>query len=222
MNLEQIMMSALDAEIEQYEAKVDTLPEPAFSLKHRRNITKAIRIANESSAGAYHYRHRVKVRRIVAVALVAILVMVTSVIAFAAVYPEYYMVIKEKVKEWTITFVTDSEDCSSTDFVVRKGDIPEGFAVTKEVFKEGIYNATYTSEEGQEIIYAQEEVSENSITGLDSENDYKKIEILNGVKTVIMKKKDCYTLFWVGENCSYTLIGNCDLKLLKTFAASIR
>ena len=222
MNLEQIMMSALDAEIEQYEAKVDALPEPAFSLKHRRNITKAIRIANESSAGAYHYRHRVKVRRIVAVALVAILVMVTSVIAFAAVYPEYYMVIKEKVKEWTITFVTDSEDCSSTDFVVRKGDIPEGFAVTKEVFKEGIYNATYTSEEGQEIIYAQEEVSENSITGLDSENDYKKIEILNGVKTVIMKKKDCYTLFWVGENCSYTLIGNCDLKLLKTFAASIR
>lgn len=222
MNLEQIMISALDAEIEQYEAKVDALPEPAFSLKHRRSIAKALRIANESSVGAYHYRHRVKVRRIVAVALVAMLVMVTSVIAFAAVYPEYYMVIKEKVKEWTITFVTDSEDCSSTDFVIKKGDIPEGFAVTKEVFKEGIYNATYTSEEGQEIIYAQEEVSEHSITGLDSENDYKKIETINEVKTIIMKKNDCYTLFWVGENCSYTLVGNCNLKLLKAFAASIR
>ena len=222
MNLEQIIMSALDAEIEQYEATMDALPEPRFSSKNRRSIAKAIRIANESSAGAYHYRHRVKVRRIVAVALVAMLVMVTSVIAFAAVYPEYYMVIKEKVKEWTITFVTDSEDCSSTDFVIKKDDIPEDFILTKEVSKEGIYTATYTSEEGREIIYVQEAVSEYSVTGLDSENDYKKIEILNGVKTVITKKKDCYTLFWVGENCSYTLVGNCNLKLLKTFAASIR
>lgn len=222
MNLEQIMISALDAEIEQYEATMDALPEPRFSSKNRRSIAKAIRIANESSAGTYHYRHHINLRRIAGIALVAILVMVTSVITFAAVYPRYYMIVKERIREWTITFVSDSENNSSTDFVIKKGDIPEDFVLTKEVSKDGIYTATYTSEEGREIIYVQEAVSEYSVTGLDSENDYKKIETLNGVKTVIMKKKDCYTLFWVRENCSYTLVGNCDLKLLKTFAASIR
>ena len=47
MNLEQILISALDAEIEEYEKTLNFLPEPEFSLKHSRVIAKAVRIANK-------------------------------------------------------------------------------------------------------------------------------------------------------------------------------
>ena len=101
MNLEQIVISALDAEINQYEATLAALPEPSYSLKHRRVMEKAIRTANKEikiSEKPHQQTHHVRIRRIVVAALVAVLIMVSSVIAFAAVYPEYYMVIKEKVK----------------------------------------------------------------------------------------------------------------------------
>lgn len=226
MTLEQIMISALDIEIEEYEKSLKCLPEPEFSLKHSRIISKAIRIANKDvkeSRKAHQQSHRVNVRRIAIAALVAVLIMASSVIVFAAVYPEYYMVIKEKVKDWTITFMTDSEDNTLTDFIARKGDTPENFVLMNEVSEDGIYTATYDrAETGEEIIYVQEALSEYSIAGIDSENDYKKVETINGVKTIVMKKKDCYTLFWVKDGCSYTLVGNCNLNELKAYAESLK
>lgn len=226
MNLEQIVISALDAEINQYEATLAALPEPSYSLKHRRVMEKAIRTANKEikiSEKPHQQTHHVRIRRVVVAALVAVLIMVSSVIAFAAVYPEYYMVIKEKVKDWTITFMTDSEDNTLTDFTARKGDTPENFVLMNEVSEDGIYTATYDrAETGEEIIYIQEALSEYSITGIDSENDYKKIEKLNGVETIVMKKGDCYTLFWVKDGCSYTLVGNCSLNELKAYAESLK
>lgn len=226
MNLEQIVISALDAEINQYEATLAALPEPSYSLKHRRVMEKAIRTANKEikiSEKPHQQTHHVRIRRVVVAALVAVLIMVSSVIAFAAVYPEYYMVIKEKVKGWTITFMTDSEDNTLTDFTARKGDTPENFVLMNEVSEDGIYTATYDrAETGEEIIYIQEALSEYSIAGIDSENDYKKIEKLNGVETIVMKKGDCYTLFWVKDGCSYTLVGNCSLNELKAYAESLK
>ena len=226
MNLEQIVISALDAEINQYEATLAALPEPSYSLKHRRVMEKAIRTANKEikiSEKPHQQTHHVRIRRIVVAALVAVLIMVSSVIAFAAVYPEYYMVIKEKVKEWTITFVTDGEDNVLTEFVVKKGAVPEDFALTNEVSEDGVYIATYDRHEAEEeITYVQEALSKYSITGIDSENDYKKIEKLNGVETIVMKKGDCYTLFWVKDGCSYTLVGNCSLNELKAYAESLK
>lgn len=226
MNLEQIVISALDAEINQYEATLAALPEPSYSLKHRRVMEKAIRTANKEikiSEKPHQQTHHVRIRRIVVVALVAVLIMVSSVMAFAAVYPEYYMVIKEKVKEWTITFVTDGEDNVLTEFVVKKGAVPEDFALTNEVSEDGVYIATYDRHEAEEeITYVQEALSKYSITGIDSENDYKKIEKLNGVETIVMKKGDCYTLFWVKDGCSYTLVGNCSLNELKAYAESLK
>lgn len=226
MNLEQIVISALDAEINQYEATLAALPEPSYSLKHRRVMEKAIRTANKEikiSEKPHQQTHHVRIRRIVVVALVAVLIMVSSVIAFAAVYPEYYMVIKEKVKEWTITFVTDGEDNVLTEFVVKNGAVPEDFALTNEVSEDGVYIATYDRHEAEEeITYVQEALSKYSITGIDSENDYKKIEKLNGVETIVMKKGDCYTLFWVKDGCSYTLVGNCSLNELKAYAESLK
>ena len=226
MYLEQIVISALDDEINQYEATLAALPEPSFSLKHRRVMAEAIRTANEKikiSEKPHQQTHHVRIRRIVVVALVAVLIMVSSVIAFAAVYPEYYMVIKEKVKEWTITFVTDGEDNVLTEFVVKNGAVPEDFALTNEVSEDGVYIATYDRHEAEEeITYVQEALSKYSITGIDSENDYKKIEKLNGVETIVMKKGDCYTLFWVKDGCSYTLVGNCSLNELKAYAESLK
>ena len=226
MNLEQIVISALDAEINQYEAASSALPEPSFSLKHRRVMTEAIRTANEKikvSEKPHQQTHHVRIRRVVVTALVAVLIMVSSVIAFAAVYPEYYMVIKEKVREWTITFVTDSEDNALTEFVVKKGAVPENFALTNEVSEDGVYMATYDRPEvEEEIIYVQESLSKYSITGIDSENNYKKIEEINGTKTIVIKKNDCYTLFWVKDGCSYTLVGNCSLDVLKAYAKSLK
>lgn len=226
MNLEQIVISALDAEINQYEATLAALPEPSYSLKHRRVMEKAIRTANKEikiSEKPHQQTNHVRIRRVVVTALVAVLIMASSVIVFAAVYPEYYMVIKEKVKDWTITFMTDSEDNTLTDFTARKGDTPENFVLMNEVSEDGIYTATYDrAETGEEIIYIQEALSEYSIAGIDSENDYKKIEKLNGVETIVMKKGDCYTLFWVKDGCSYTLVGNCSLNELKAYAESLK
>lgn len=226
MTLEQIMISALDAEIEEYEKSLKSLPEPEFSLMHSRIISKAIRIANKAvkeNRKTHQQSHRINVRRIAIAALVAVLIMVSSVIVFATVYPEYYMVIKEKVKDWTITFMTDSEDNTLTDFIARKGDTPENFVLMNEVSEDGIYTATYDrAETGEEIIYVQEALSEYSIAGIDSENDYKKIEKINGTKTIVMKKGDCYTLFWVKDGCSYTLVGNCNLNELKAYAESLK
>ena len=225
MNLEQIVISALDAEINQYEATLAALPEPSYSLKHRRVMEKAIRTANKEikiSEKPHQQTNHVRIRRVVVTALVAVLIMASSVIVFAAVYPEYYMVIKEKVKDWTITFMTDSEDNTLTDFTARKGDTPENFVLMNEVSEDGIYTATYDRHEAEEeITYVQEALSKYSITGIDSENDYKKLEEINGIKTIVMKKNDCYTLFWVKDSCSYTLVGNCNLDVLKAYAESL-
>lgn len=188
-------------------------------------MEKAIRTANKEikiSEKPHQQTHHVRIRRIVVAALVSVLIMVSSVIAFAAVYPEYYMVIKEKVKEWTITFVTDGEDNVLTEFVVKKGAVPEDFALTNEVSEDGVYIATYDRHEAEEeITYVQEALSKYSITGIDSENDYKRIEEINGIKTIVMKKNDCCTLFWVKDSCSYTLVGNCNLDVLKAYAESL-
>ena len=100
--------------------------------------------------------------------------------------------------------------------------MPEDFALTNEVSEDGVYIATYDRNEAEEeITYVQEALSKYSITGIDSENDYKRIEEINGIKTIVMKKNDCYTLFWVKDSCSYTLVGNCNLDVLKAYAESL-
>lgn len=224
MTLEQIIMASLDAEIEEYEKALCNLPEPVFSPNHNRIMSKAIRVANSNMKAERNYKNArpIKIKHIFVAALIAIFAIMSSTIAFAIVYPEYYMVIKEKVKEWTINFTTDDESISSGDFVIRRAETPNGFMLSSEVVDDGIYTAIYNSEEDKELVYVQQEISLSTVTGLDSENDYKKVEKINGTKTIVMKKDDCYTLFWVENNCSYTLIGNCDLKILKQYMKEIK
>ena len=85
-----------------------------------------------------------------------------------------------------------------------------------------IYTAIYTYNNVKELIYVQQKLSDTTVSGLDSENDYKKTEVINGSKTIVMKKADCYTLFWVEGNCSYTVVGNCSMTLLKKYIESIK
>lgn len=225
MTLAQIMIASLDAEIEKYEAALDSFPDPAFSSKHKKAIDNAIRVANSGMRDDQrkHYKARaiIRTRRIAAAALIALIAVLSSTIAFAVIYPQYYMVIKERVREWTVNFNSDDDTSEATSFVVRYPDTPEGFSLSYETKEDGIYTAIYNSEAGKEIIYGQQELSEAAVTGLDAENDYMKVEKINGIKTVVIKDGDCYTLFWVKDNCSFTLIGNCDLDALVECAESI-
>lgn len=224
MTLAQIMIASLDAEIEKYEVSLGSLPEPAFSSKHKKAIVNAIWIANSGMRDGRR-KHRkartIRIRRITVAALIALIAVMSSAIAFAIIYPQYYMVIKERVREWTVNFISDDDTSEATGFVVRYPSAPEGFCLSYETKEDGIYTAIYNSEAGKEIIYGQQELSEATVTGLDAENDYMKVEKINGIKTVVIKDGDCYTLFWVKDNCSFTLIGNCDLDALVECAESV-
>lgn len=224
MTVEQILMTSLDAEIEKYEKAILHYPEPAFSEKHNKLMKDAVRIATATTENSNNYERitpiHLNVKRMVVVVLVAALIMVFSAVAIGAIHPEYYMIIKEKVKEWTINFRTKEESVSQ-EFRVNKLKTPKGFSLINEEIEDGMYSANYNSTEDKEIIYVQQEISETTITGLDSENDYKKIKTLDGRKTIVMKKGTCYTLFWVHDSCSYTLVGNCELNQLMTIAKTL-
>ena len=223
MTLEEILIDSLDDEIKIYEDLVYTARNPNFSAKHYATIKDAIRLADTYENGKFspHMKPRhIKPRHFAVAILIAILVMVSSVMTFAIVHPEYYMIIKEKVKEWSITFETESEDEVMEKFEIRKGDTPDGFSISSETEDEQTYMVDYISSEGRQILYAQQLLSDATVVGLDSENDSKKVEVVNGIQTVVMKKKDCYTLFWVKDNCSYTLVGNCSLEILEQYQKS--
>ncbi len=223
MTLEQLLMNLLDDDIKKYEGLTNSAQDPTFSAKHYATVRNAIRMTEtyEKKESAHGKLRHIKTRYFAVAILIAVLVMVSSVMAFAIVHPEYYMVIKEKIREWSITFEMDSEDESISKFEVRKGDAPDGFSISNEIIEEGIYMVEYTSLEGKQILYKQQQLSDATVVGLDAENDYKKIEIINGIKTIVMKKKDCYTFFWVKDNCIYTLVGNCELKIMNQYRESI-
>lgn len=225
MTLEQMLIGLLDDEVAKYEVDLNYLPDPSFSAKHNKVIKKAVRIATsdeKSDVQADQKTKRIRVRRFVIAAFIAVFVMLSSLITVAVVNPEYYMVVKERIKELTITFIKGNDYSDNDVFSVRKGETPEGFALSSENLEDDIYTAIYTYNDVKELIYVQQKLSDTTVSGLDSENDYKKAEVINGSKTIVMKKADCYTLFWVKGNCSYTVVGNCSMKLLKKYIESIK
>ena len=225
MTLEQMLIVLLDDEIEKYEAELNHLPDPVFSSKHNKAIKKAVKAANSNErcdALVHHKLKHIRVKRFVIAAFIAVFVMLSSLIAVAVVNPEYYMVVKGRIKELTITFIRGDEDSDSDVFSVRKGETPESFVLASENLDDEIYTAIYTYNNVKELIYVQQKLSDTTVSGLDSENDYKKTEVINGSKTIVMKKADCYTLFWVEGNCLYTVVGNCSMTLLKKYIESIK
>lgn len=159
----------------------------------------------------------VRVRRLRKVVLVAVLIaalLASSIAVLATVYPEYFMKIKETLRAWKISFVQEKGGEEEAPFVLRKIEVPAGFQLKEEYREETSYDAVYQKGEST-IIYTQEQVNEATSIGLDAENDYMEHVKLNGKDVILSKKKDLYTLFWTEGNCTYTLIGNVELDVLK-------
>lgn len=220
MTLDQILLSMIDKEIDAYERGIAALPEPMFSAKHDRQIKKAINIANSSR----HTVRRAGMRR-AAIAMVAAILLLASVIAtVAAVYPEFFMVIEKRRVDWLITFEQKGDDAIDFEFEPQIGDTPEGYEITEYEEMDDLLTVVYTSleDDSKQILYLQDKIYESTVVGLDAENDYMEIVELDGVDTIVMREDDNYMLFWIEKGCEYTLLANCDIEILKDYKKSIK
>lgn len=222
MTFHELIIQSIDSEITQYELEKEQCLKPIYSDKHRRIIKKAKGIAERNLNGSSKRMRRIHKRYILVAALISILLMAMIISSIAERKPGYSMNIEKRKHEWNITF-EKAPGTITKPFTYQRGDTPTGYRAKELYSDEETYIFDYTNEKNPEIgfNYDQSKISESTSFGLDCENDYMRFEKLDGVKTIVSKKGNGYSLFWIQGNNMFFMCGNCDLKTLKEYKSSI-
>lgn len=149
-------------------------------------------------------------------------IILTTVMSVEALRAKIFKVIKEIYKELTsISFIVDNDD-SNIDFIVMEAEyIPKGF---DKIDTEKLYTMifiTYKNEDGEEIIYKQNKIT-NGTSIIDTENAEIENIVINGYKGQIVYKNETNHLIWLDNEYLYSIRSTIEKEELIKMAESIK
>ena len=167
-------------------------------------------------------RHRI--RRAVAMALIAAMIMAAAVGAAAIRRPIVQWFTKDNKAEGSldISFKVDDPDGLSKQFTYIKPAAPAGYEVIHEDKIDGQqYSIIYQNEEGLEISYLQTGDIEGIGLGLDNETGNLRETKVNGYKGYAYCSRYNNSLIWSNGIYLFNVGGTCSMEVIKEMAEKI-
>lgn len=183
-----------------------------FSLDFEKNIQAAVRFADHS----YVSIGRRRVRRAVAVALIAVLIlaMTAGAVAIQRILVTWNETQNDEAGTLDVTFDVDDPNGQAEEFRFMKPRTPEGYEVVREEKGVNNYSIEYANNDGKIILYFQSGSVENRDVSLDNEDsNFNEIQV-NGYKGYAYSKNGNVALSWTDGIYMYYITGNCDIKVL--------
>lgn len=214
--IQDALLIAMEKEIAVSETALNKEAEHTFSKGYERRKRQIIRSTTRNSEkNVYNPKNGGAIRlrgRTLLIAVIITLLAVATVIA--AVKPEIYRYIKERITNWEIIFESTEEDTGTTQLKVIKPSVPDGFKVTEEYYEETYYLQIMQNNAGETIKYSQW-LPDHITANLDAErgNPYK--ETINGTEIIISSDENATSA--VFNNYSYVFIvtGNCGEDIIR-------
>lgn len=204
------------------------LPDPetleydyTFSPEFEERMKKIIPLAGYTYVSVG--RHRL--RRAVAIALIAIMIfaMTTGAIAIQRAYVKWNENNNEDYGTMDVTFDIDDPNQTLGEFRFMKPETPKGYTMEAETkYGDVQYEIQYTGQDGTLIYYFQSGDVASMGLGIDNEDAELEEIVVNGFKGYSYIKKGNAGLFWSDGISLYRLLGTCELSILEEMAASIK
>lgn len=195
--------------------------EAARTAAAQQNRRKICRLNSERSM-QYVTFGRYTMRRAVAIALVAalILALAACAIRFAIIWHETN---NEKQGTLDVTFELEDPVGAAEAFVFKEPTVPEGYVRTVTFQKNDIQEIEYEDiENGKIIYYGQSPVSENMSLSIDNEPESFAPISINGHKGYSVEEPTYSYIIWSDGVSLYFLTGNIPLEKIKSIAESIQ
>ena len=168
-------------------------------------------------------RHRL--RRAVAIALIAVMIlaMTAGAIAVQRALVQWNETNNEDYGTLDVTFDIDDPNQTLGEFRFIKPETPEGYTIEAETkYSDTEYEIQYTGEDGTIIYYIQSGEIDSMGLGIDNEDADLTEVLINGYKGYSYIKKGNTGLFWSDGSSLYRLLGTCELNVLEKMAVSIK
>lgn len=165
---------------------------------------------------------RYTMRRAVAIALVAalILALATCAIRFAIIWHETN---NEKQGTLDVTFELEDPTGAAEAFAFKEPTVPEGYVRTVTFQKNDIQEIEYEDiENGKIVYYGQSPVSENMSLSIDNEPESFAPISIHGNKGYSVEEPTYSYIIWSDGVSLYFLTGNIPLEKIKSIAESIQ
>ena len=163
-----------------------------------------------------------RIRKALAVALIAAMIMAASVCAVAAgrAVVRWNETQNDKACTLDVTFDVDDPNGTAGEFSYIKPETPEGYEIVREEKKGQLYYIEYEADE-KKIIYYQKGGVGNRSMSLDNEDaEFYEVDI-SGHKGYAYSKNGTNALTWSDGTSLFDISGNCEMEVLQEMAWSI-
>ena len=220
--IQEALLLALEKEIEVSEAALIKETEHTFSKGYERRKRQIIRNAvkhfeknvyNPKNGGAIRLRGRT--------VLIAILIsLLAAATVIAAVKPEIYYYIKEKITNWEIVFESSEPDTDNNMLDIIKPGVPYGFKVTEEYYEETYYLQIMQNAVGETIKYSQW-LPDHVTTNIDAERGDTYKEIINETEVIISTDGKATSMVFSNNGYVFVVTGDCGEYTIKDLIRTV-
>lgn len=168
---------------------------------------------------------RRRIRRAVAVALAAVMIlaMTAGAIAIQRIWVKWNTSQNDDAGTLDVTFEIDDPNNQAEEFHYVKPVTAEGYIITSEVkHSDTLYEIQYeNTTDGTAIYYLQSGIVETTGIGIDNENAEFQEILINGFTGYSYSKNGSNALIWSDGTSLYQLMGSCDMDVLEEMAETI-
>lgn len=163
-------------------------------------------------------------RKIIALAIIISILVISSIFVAAIVNTSFKMVIVKKLKSWDISFQNENaeknlDETPNARFKYIEPTMPETFKIIDSFKTDSNYFLIYKNKVNVEITYIQE-LANDTNASVDSENNIHEVWI-NSNKGIAFKKNGESLVTWNLDRYVFTLSGNCSENFLISIAKKI-
>lgn len=216
-NFDNAVESALTNEFSWLDDLKNPYSNYVFSSGFEKNMEKIIPKAEYRYVNIGNRR----VRKLLVVALVAILAMAITGCAFAIHYAIEWNETQNDAQDTLDINFNSNEISHDYDSYAVIPDIPKGYSITEESGDDYTWFINYSNPDGTEIYFTRCNDLENISISIDNQDvDLKEISI-NGYKGYTYIKDNVNIIYWTDSNCFYVLQGTCDMNILIKMAKGV-
>lgn len=204
-------------------AEIDAFDPEAYDYAFSREFTERMRRIFVMADRQYVSVGRRRIRRAVALALAAALIMVTAACGVAVAKPLVKWLTSENEEQGTmdVTFEVEDPDGLTKEFRHIKPETPEGYRIVQEDKDNMSYYIEYEGEDGTVIYYTQSGAIESMDLSIDSENSNLQEVRINGYHGYSSFKYSTYSLIWSDGVYLFDLAGTCNTNILDKMAMTV-
>lgn len=204
-------------------AETDAFDPETYDYAFSREFTERMRRIFVMADRQYVSVGRRRIRRAVALALAAALIMVTAACGVAVTKPLVKWLTSENEEQGTmdVTFEVEDPDGLTKEFRHIKPETPEGYRIVQEDKDNMSYYIEYEGEDGTVIYYTQSGAIESMDLSIDSENSNLQEVRINGYHGYSSFKYSTYSLIWSDGVYLFDLAGTCNTNILDKMAMTV-